>query len=133
MNSYLLAAGILTILLGFLHSILGEILIFRHMRQDTLVPTNGGTKMDKAQLGIVWASWHVVSIFGWSLGAIILGRGMALTTTEFSALLENSILLGLIAASLMILIGTKGRHPAWLVLLVIAFCFWKGLGGSFGS
>ena len=32
----------------------------------------------------------------------------------------------MLTASLIVLIGTKGKHPGWLVLLVIAILSWIG-------
>lgn len=38
MQSYLLAAGVLMILIGVANSVIGEILIFRQLRAGTIVP-----------------------------------------------------------------------------------------------
>jgi len=39
MNTELMAAGILAVVVGLVHSVLGEHLIFKHLRENRLVPT----------------------------------------------------------------------------------------------
>ena len=41
MALYLFAAGCLSLALGLIHSVMGEILIFRRMRKGQIIPTNG--------------------------------------------------------------------------------------------
>ena len=41
MQTYLFAAGVLTLVVGAIHSVVGEILIFRHVRIHGLVPAMG--------------------------------------------------------------------------------------------
>ena len=42
MNPYFLAAAVLLIAIGLIHSILGERIIFRRMRTQGMIPTQGG-------------------------------------------------------------------------------------------
>ena len=65
---YFLIAGILAFLVAIIHSALGEHLVFRRMRNGTIIPTNGGTLLKERHVRILWASWHIVSIFGVALG-----------------------------------------------------------------
>jgi hypothetical protein len=91
MNTYLFAAGILTALIGVVHSVMGEIMIFRALRRSTWIPTQGGSALREFQVRIIWASWHILSL-----------------------------LTALVASAALVLIGTRGRHPAWLGLLLVA-------------
>ena len=59
MNWYFIAAGVLSFLIGFVHSVLGESLIFRRMRAGGFIPTIGGQLLREPQVRILWASWHV--------------------------------------------------------------------------
>ena len=70
MNKYLAAAGTLAFLVGAIHSVLGERLIFRRMRIGTIIPTNGGKVIGEGHVRIIWASWHIVTLFG-SLTSIV--------------------------------------------------------------
>lgn len=56
MNIYFLAAAVLLILIGLVHSILGEKLIFRRMRKGGFIPTNGGPALREPHVRILWAT-----------------------------------------------------------------------------
>ncbi|MFK7920403.1 MAG: hypothetical protein AB8H47_00525, partial [Bacteroidia bacterium] len=72
MNIYFLLAGILSFVIGLVHSILGEILIFKTKREKgRLVPSIGSENLKQGHLRIIWATWHLASVFGWVLGASI--------------------------------------------------------------
>lgn len=72
MQTALMAAAVLAFLVGALHSTLGEVLIFRRMRQGTLVPTHGRPVLHERHVRILWASWHVLTLFGWAMAAMLL-------------------------------------------------------------
>lgn len=126
MNLYFAVAGCLALVVGIVHSILGEMLIFRQMRKGTLVPTDGSPVLKERQVRILWASWHLVTVFGWGFGAILLWLAFPSTQYTVQAFVENAILFSMLAASLIVLVGTKGRHPGWLGLLGIAISLWVG-------
>lgn len=117
----LLAAGCLIFVLGLVHSLLGERLIFRHLRDSGIIPTKGGDLLEEKQLRILWASWHLVTIFGWGIGAILCGFYIS-STAEIvvPAYVINSVALSIITSAAIVLFATKGKHPAWVVLTVIA-------------
>jgi len=71
-NIYFLTAGILCFMLGLIHSILGEYLIFKDKRKaGNLVPTKVHTEFKESYLRIIWATWHLSSFFGWCIGAFL--------------------------------------------------------------
>jgi hypothetical protein len=118
MNRFLLAAAVLAFLVGLVHSILGEILIFGRMRQGGLIPTNGGRVIGERHVRILWASWHVLTVFGWCLAALLLWLSQAQTTADAFPL--HAIVVATIAGSVLVLVGTRGRHPGWVGLLGVA-------------
>ena len=121
MNSTLLvAAGCLTIIVGLVHSVLGEVLIFRRMRNGGLIPTQGSPILRERHVRILWASWHVVSVFGWALGAILLRLSSSSSEFALPAFIAYTVLVAMTAASLLVLVGTKGMHPGWVGLLGVA-------------
>ncbi len=126
MNSYFIVSACLAFILGLIHSILGEVLIFRHMRKGLIIPTDGGSILKERNVRILWASWHIVTIFGWGFGAILLRLSFPSSQYAFQTTVEAAILFSMLAASLIVLIGTKGRHPGWFVLLGIAIFLWLG-------
>ena len=89
MNTYLLIGGLLCFLLGIVHSILGEYLIFSSKRaKGSLVPSKGNADLKERHLRIIWATWHLASVFGWCIGAILIkismeGNELNLNTRNF--------------------------------------------------
>ena len=61
-------AGVLCFLLAAVHSILGERMIFQPLRMQ-----KEHSAMRKYR-GILWATWHLVTIFGACLGLYLLLR-----------------------------------------------------------
>ena len=120
MQPHLLAAAILLTLIGIIHSILGEILIFRHLRKSGWIPTDGAPVLKESHVRILWATWHLGSVFGW---------GMAYMLFQTAHLPSQSWMQGVIAltsavSGLLVLIGTKGRHPGWIGLLMVGLLIW---------
>jgi len=120
MESYLLAAGCLSLALGLIHSVMGEILIFRRMRNGHIIPTNGHPILKERHVRILWASWHLVTIFGWGLGAILLHYSLYSSEHSNQLFIENTVLFSMLSGAFLVFFSTKGRHPGWVVLLAIA-------------
>ena len=120
MESYLFAAGCLSLALGLIHSVLGEILIFKRMRTGGIIPTNGHPILQERHVRILWASWHLVTIFGWGLGAILLRYSALNSESSNQLFIENTILVSMLSGAFLVFVSTKGKHPGWVVLLAIA-------------
>lgn len=120
MQTALLIAGILSLITGMVHSILGEVLIFRHLRAGGLVPTLGAPPLQGRHIRIIWATWHLATVFGWAFGAILLKLAIAPTGGLTSTFILTSVVIAYALCGLLVLIGTKGRHPGWVALLVTA-------------
>ena len=128
MNTYFVGAAILIIVVGLAHSILGEMLIFSRMRQGRWVPTNGGSVLHQPHVRILWASWHILTIFGWSFAAILfLVASESSAGTPRVAVLQ-SVAVATLLASVLVFYATKARHPGWLGLLGVAALIWVGIG-----
>jgi uncharacterized Tic20 family protein len=122
MNTYLCIAGILCFLLGIVHSILGEYLIFNSKRKKgNLVPSKKSEALKERHLRIVWATWHLASVFGWCIGAILIKISVSYNELKSTSIdfIILSIIYTMFLASLLVLVGTKGKHPGWVVLLLI--------------
>jgi hypothetical protein len=118
MSLYLNAAGIVAILVGVTHSVLGELLIFRKLRSGHLVPANPAPPLASRNVRILWATWHLASIFGFALAGILFS--LAAGSDSLRAAVLNSIVFAFAGGALLVLIGTRGRHPGWIGLLVVA-------------
>lgn len=70
------------------------------------------------------ATWHLVSLFGWGFAAILLNLSWPASPDNHLAFIEVAMILIFLTSSLYWLIGTKGKHPAWIILLIIAVLVW---------
>lgn len=118
MNPYLLAAGVLLIAIGLIHSILGERIIFRRMRAQGMIPTQGGNLLREPHVRILWATWHMASIMGWFIACVLFWLALPSSSNVHTSFLAKALIITLLASSALVLIGTKGRHPGWIGLLV---------------
>ncbi|WP_136482854.1 hypothetical protein [Cognatitamlana onchidii] len=122
MNQYLWTAGILCLLLGLTHSILGEVLIFKNKKEGkNIIPTIVIPKLKERHLRILWATWHLTSFFGWCMGVILIKIATIQTQvhTELVQFILTSIALTMLCSSLLVFIATKGKHLGWAILLII--------------
>jgi hypothetical protein len=124
MQIHLLLAGILAILVGLIHSIFGEVLIFSRMRNHQLVPTAGQPVLRERHVRILWASWHGATIFGWAMGAVLLMYALPHTEIDSKAFVLRAIAVAMAGFSALVLFATKGQHPGWLGLLAVAALIW---------
>lgn len=129
MNAYLIAAAVLAWAVGVAHSILGERLIFSRLRQGRLVPTDGGTLLQERHVRILWASWHLPTLFGWVLAAALLRLASDSTGGGLTRPLVTCIAGGMLAGSVLVCYATRARHPGWIGLLGVAVLCWLGLRG----
>ncbi len=129
MQNYLIAAGVLMILIGIAHSVIGEILIFRQLRAGTIVPLLAPPPLRERHLRVLGANWHLTSALGWGLAALLMLIAVAPDPSSY-ALQVRTIAVATLAGSLLVLYATRGRHPGWLGLLVAAGLAWLGQSGA---
>lgn len=120
MNSYFVAAGVLAFVIGLVHSVLGERLVFRRMRAKGFIPTNGGQVLREPHVRILWASWHVVTVLGWCIAVALLWLAHPSNAQLVQSTVSKAIVAALLGSSVLVLVGTKGRHIGWMGLLTAA-------------
>ncbi|WP_040497388.1 hypothetical protein [Fulvivirga imtechensis] len=126
MNAYILTSACLLFLLGLAHSIFGEILIFKNLRATgSIIPSMFNEHLKERHTRIIWATWHLVTVLGWCMGVVLI-RIAYLASSQLLTFIVNSISLATLVGSLLVLIGTKGKHPGWVVLLIISILLWVG-------
>jgi hypothetical protein len=125
-NAYFVAAAAIAFLVGLVHSVLGEKLIFRRLRQRGFVPTNGGNVLHERHVRIIWATWHIVTVFGWSMGAVLLRLAQPATSEASIGFGVQAIALAALTGAVLVFIGTRAKHPGWIGLLAMAVCTWLG-------
>ena len=118
MQTLFLAAGVIAVITSLVHSVLGEILIFRHVRNAGLVPALGAPPLRARNIRILWATWHLASVFGWAFAGLLLR--LAFGHPAPSSLIVSAIVFAYLGGAILVLIGTKGRHPGWIALSAVA-------------
>lgn len=123
MNFYFIAAAILTLAVSLAHSWLGERnILIRLFRRQNLPHLFGSDVFTKRTLRF---AWHITSV-AWC-GLAILLLALALLPFDTSALILTKIIaVTFLVSSVVVLIGSRGRHLAWGVFLVIAGLVWMG-------
>lgn len=120
MELNLMAAGITAFIVGLFHTILGEFLIFKRMRNGSIIPTQGHTLLKERHVRIIWASWHIVTIFGWSFGAVLINLSISSSAATSTHFILSAIIISMTISALLVLFSTKAKHPGWVGLLAIA-------------
>lgn len=121
-NPWFLSSGILMIIVGLVHSVLGEHLIFSRLRAGGLIPTDGGSHLRERHVRILWATWHLASVLGWAEAYILLYAA----NTAVPAPVIQALVAAAAAGGILVLVGTRGKHPGWIALLVVALLAWYG-------
>ncbi|UWX04746.1 hypothetical protein H1235_04715 [Pseudoxanthomonas sp. NC8] len=119
MQPLLATAAVLAMATGMVHSLLGEWLIFRRLRTSSMVPALPAPPLRGRHIRILWASWHLASVLGWALAGLL----WQVARAPGSALPAHSVLAAAAAAFLagavLVLVGTRGRHPGWIALAAV--------------
>lgn len=129
MQTALLIAAGLAVLTGIVHSVMGELLIFRHLRNGTIVPDQGAPPLRSRNVCIIWATWHLASVFGWAFAAV-LGRLAMDPQASLVSFVAGAAVAAYAGGAVLVLVGTRGRHPGWVALAVVAALAWGALGGA---
>ncbi|MDH3647997.1 MAG: hypothetical protein OER80_14655 [Gammaproteobacteria bacterium] len=117
----LILAAALVILIGLVHSYLGEKYILIRLFRQSLPPLFGSDAFTKQTLRFVW---HLTTVSWWGFAALLLSLNAGHAS-------KNQILL-IIAATFGIgamfpLIATRGKHLSWLVFAAISvICYVAG-------
>jgi hypothetical protein len=124
MNTLHVAAA-LSFATGLAHSVLGEVLIFQRLRRGTVVPTHGGHALGGRHVRILWASWHVLTLLGWCM-ALMLVELAAWPANDMTGAITRLISVGMLTGGLTVLIATRGRHPGWVSMTLVALLIEAG-------
>lgn len=120
-NPWLMAAAGLSVLIALAHSVLGEYVIFRHLRRaGHLVPTEGGAVLREFQLRILWGAWHGLTAMGLGLAGVLVWLDQPAAQLASAGRVEKGVAIAMAATGLLVLVSNRGRHPAWLALWGVA-------------
>jgi len=130
MQPILATAAVIAIATGVVHSVLGERLIFRRLRQSLLVPSLPAPPLQERNVRILWATWHLASVFGWALAGLLwqLAKNPGISLSASAVLYACAA--GFLAGALLVLVGTRGRHPGWVALGAVGALSWAAIGAA---
>jgi hypothetical protein len=117
----LVMAGCLTILMGLVHSIVGEIKVLR--RVEGKRDLAGAPIATEWTMRLLRGTWHTLSLFGFGLGFTLFTLGNPTLGGKLGA--SGAIAISCAVVGIYWGIATRFWHPAWIVfLLVAALCWW---------
>jgi hypothetical protein len=122
MNIPLLVAAAAIGVLGLVHSILGErYILVRLFRRADLPRLFGSDVFTRRTLRF---AWHLTTVvwFGVAAICVLAARPAHLGVGELGAVLAITSL----ASAIVSLVGSRGRHPAWAVFLLVGAMTWMG-------
>jgi hypothetical protein len=124
MPNLLSLAAVAAFVTGLVHSILGERLIFRHLRAGgALVPALAAPPLQPRHVRILWATWHLATALAWALAALLWQLAGDVAGALPAATILAATMPAFFIGAVLVLVGTRGRHPGWIALGVVgALC-----------
>jgi hypothetical protein len=124
-NNYLLASAILLIILALAHSLFGEIGMINPLVKSKGVPAfRGSVRFTKDTMRF---AWHITSILGLGFAAVILYYGTLDQLDDDERRVLEIFTITFAISFVVSLIGSRGKHPAWIAFLLIAIFTWLGM------
>lgn len=106
--------------LAILHSVIGERLIFRHVRAGTPGYEAASALLPPRRWDALWSTWHLVSVLGLGLSASIVAASIYDELAKAAETVAIIMAATFAISGVFWFAGTKGKHPAWIAFLVIA-------------
>ncbi|MDX2435734.1 MAG: hypothetical protein QNL88_01680 [Acidobacteriota bacterium] len=123
MNFSLFAAGVLSVLIGVIHSVLGEKLVLGPLfRRSELPKLLGSTIFARRTLRF---TWHLTTVLLVAIGAVAVVLSLTVLEPQ-SVWILRLFAVTFAACSLLSLVGARGRHFSWWFFLLIATLLWIG-------
>jgi len=123
MNFFYIIAAVLLILIGIVHSWLGEkYILIRLFRRDNMPHLFGSDIFTKQTLRF---AWHITTIAWWGFALILLFMGNAFSweiIIPFNQIISITFLLTALLAGFY----TRGKHLSWIIFLAVAILSWFG-------
>jgi hypothetical protein len=123
MSWYLIASAVLAFTLGLAHSVLGErYILTRLFRRGNLPHLFGGETFTRRTLRF---TWHLTTLLAWGLGAVLLAVAHQ-SPGPTTGLVARTVAVTFLLCGVVAGFGSRGRHFAWVVFLVMAALAWIG-------
>ncbi len=115
-KNLLIIASFLLILIGFIHSYLGEkYILIRLFKRDNLPKILGSDYFTKRVLRF---AWHLTTVSWWGFSAILYFLSNPSFNNRFEILLTISVVFTI--SGLISFLFTRGKHLSWLFFFSIA-------------
>ncbi len=122
-NIWFTIAAVLTVLIGVVHSLLGEKFIIGPLQRRRDLPIIFGS--DKHTKRTLRFAWHLTTLAGFGLAGIMF---LLAFSESLSVRLVTTVLCSTFASSFVLsLVGTRAKHFSWFVFLVIVILLLLGL------
>jgi hypothetical protein len=125
MNVLLLVGGLLSALIGIVHSVLGEKLLLGPLfKRGELPKLLGSASFARRTLRF---AWHLTTVLLVGVGAVVIALSLTQIDPQ-SAWILRGLAITFAASSVVSLIGGRAKHFSWWVFLIIAVLLWFGAG-----
>ena len=121
MNIYYVVAAVLLILLGLLHSGLGERLVIAPLLDHEQLPKLLGSRGFMGR--VLRFTWHITTVLMWGIGGLLIYWGVTVAGTSMDAFIVVAMLL---ASAVISAVIARLKHFSWWVLLLSAALVWWG-------
>lgn len=123
-SASLLGAAVATAALALVHAVGGEAMIFPHRAKFRGLPRFLGR--DELALRTIRVTWHVATILGVAIATVFARFAAVDQLDESQRFVVRVLAASLAACGLLVLAGTRGRHPGWAGFFVTAALAWAG-------
>ena len=123
MNVMLLIAGLLSVLIGVAHSVLGERLVLGPLFQRGEVPKLLGSATFARQT--LRFAWHLTTVLLAGIGTVVVLLAL-IQADPHATLILRVLAITFAVCSLLSLVGARAKHFSWWVFLIIAVLLWIG-------
>lgn len=119
-------AAILLILVGLMHSVMGEKNLIRPLLAQENFPIVLGSQRNGRLT--LWFGWHALTLFWWSQAYVLVQMGFDPSRAGQSTLISLAYASG--ALGLVALFVSKGKHLSWVFFLPMAVILvWQSMVG----
>ena len=122
MNIYFLISGIGVVLVGLLHSFLGEMYFLPRLRRKESKLDIGTDKFVNRTLR---STWHMSTLASWSSGVILIVfafRELDSSTVIVARVISNFFLF----SGIFSIFSSHARQLIWLVFFILSLLTWMG-------
>ena len=120
MNIYYLTAAVLLILLGLVHSVLGERLIIVPILAHEQLPKLLGSRGFMGR--VLRFAWHITSVLMWGIGGLLIYWALTGAGAGLDAIIVAITLLA--SAAISAVIGRLKHFSWWVLLLAGGLVLW---------